>query len=216
MLHFFDILGTKDKIGNREFDDFTCLDFANPAALAARQYPKIRIAIFSDSVICSASQNDVDEFLNAIDFMYSNWYGDKIFVRGGISYGDLRWIDIHESEKPFLQPSNCSIARVYGHALIEAINVEKSSGPGAVPFLSDEASCNLEKCCSERILKSSMDILIFSSIDKIKQIIEWIEGLNIENKSNLAKRQLQATNFILKCMIQNKPNHADSPKVLQP
>jgi len=203
---YLDILGTKDKITNREYDDYTCIDFANAAALAAQQYSKIRVAIFSDSVICSASQDNIDDFLNAIDFMYLNWYADGILVRGGISYGDLRWIDIPESEKPYLQPSNCSIARVYGQALIEAINVEKSSGPGSVPFLSNEASCSLTKDYPDRILKNSTNVLIFSSINKIKQIMDRIEGINIDNKSRLAKIQLHATNFILKCMIQNKPN----------
>ncbi len=141
---YLDVLGTSSKIINEQFGDASMLDFSNPVALTAIEHPNCRFAVFSDCVIVSCPNTEPKELLEVIGDMYLQWCADAIFVRGGIALGEINWVDFHLDNNIFNQLKNFSHARVYGKALVEAHQLEQSSGPGAVPFVSNEAAERLE------------------------------------------------------------------------
>jgi len=61
-------------------------------------------------------------------------------VRGGIALGEINWIDQPSADELFGHLPNCHYARVYGQALVEAVDLQERSGPGSICFLSDEAA----------------------------------------------------------------------------
>jgi hypothetical protein len=69
LVGFFDILGTRDAVMKDRFSDLTALDFLGPVGLAAKLFPSLRFAVFSDSVIVSAEPDDETCFLKAVSVM---------------------------------------------------------------------------------------------------------------------------------------------------
>ena len=162
LVAFLDILGTKDLVKNDQFSELHILDFVNPVGIAANDHPNLRFAVLSDSVIISAECNYVDEFIEALAFIYPNWFGDGINVRGGIAVGDIEWVDQPHTDKWFRNLNNLMYARVYGKALIEAYEVEQKSGPGAICFVNEKASDLIYKINSNYILEGATNALIWA------------------------------------------------------
>ncbi|MHC4440892.1 MAG: hypothetical protein ACYS3S_26380, partial [Planctomycetota bacterium] len=158
---YLDILGTSSKIINEQFSDALMLDFSSPVALAAIRHSKCRFAVFSDCVILSCPGAKPYEFLEVIGNMYLSWCADAIFVRGGIALGEIKWVDFYSDKKEFNKQENFSHARVYGKALVEAYRLEQSSGPGALPFVGNEAAERLEKVIPSSIYRGQNNVLKF-------------------------------------------------------
>lgn len=160
LVGYFDILGTKDRVQKEQFDDLEALDFAAPPRTVARVFKSFRLAAFSDSVILSAPSNRALDFLRAINFLMCNWAGDLVFVRGGVALGKIVWVD-STHPKEAIPLSNFSCARVYGKALVEAVTIERSSGPGIATFVSDSAADLFENEIPGSILRGHSNILVF-------------------------------------------------------
>jgi hypothetical protein len=150
MVGFFDILGTRDAVMSDRFDDVDALEFVNPIGLVARVSPTVRFAVFSDSLIISAELSEIKPLLRAINYMYGNWLSELIYVRGAISYGEIRWVDDTPSDKLFRGLPNLTYGRVYGKGLVAAHELEQKSGPGVVCFLTEQAAelFRREELCS--------------------------------------------------------------------
>ncbi len=172
---FLDILGTKDMVKRDQFSDLLILDFVNVVCLAARMNPKLRFAAFSDSVIISAKKNNIVEFVSALSFIYSNWFGDEIFVRGGIALGEIRWVYQKHTDKLFLNLPNLMYTRVYGKALIDAHEIEHKSGPGAICFVTERASIFLKKINTNYILDGMTRSLVWADS---RHVIDLCASLN--------------------------------------
>ena len=157
MSHFaayFDILGTKDLVSHGEFSDLHALDFSGAVIVAAHQYPASRFAAFSDCVILTTPSNAPEEFLSVLVLLCGNWMSDGIFVRGGIALGDVKWVD-DDIDKQIKHRRNLRCARVYGTALNEAVEIERSSGPGILAFASNAAAECIRKIEPESVLALS-------------------------------------------------------------
>jgi hypothetical protein len=157
LVGYFDILGTKARVRQGRFDDLEISDFANPPELIAKQFPSFRLAAFSDSVLLSAPPGSALDFLRAINFMTKNWSADLVFVRGGVALGEIIWLDSmpHERDLP-----NFTCARVYGKALVEAVTLERTSGPGVATFVSNSASDLMEANVPGSILYAQSNVLV--------------------------------------------------------
>ena len=139
LVAFLDILGTKDSVMREKFSAMHILDFVNIVGVAAHDNKNLRFAVLSDSVIISAEANYADEFIKALGLIYPNWFGDGIYVRGGIALGEIEWVDQPHTDKWFRNLENFMYARVYGKALIEAYEIEQKSGPGAICFMNEKS-----------------------------------------------------------------------------
>lgn len=198
---YLDIWGSSSKIINEQFDDSLMLDFANPVALTAIQHPNCRFAVFSDGVVVSCSSAKPKELLEVIEKMYLQWCADAIFVRGGISLGEINWVPFNYKE--FDQLKNFSHARVYGKALVEAYKLEKGSGPGAVPFVSDEAAEEIEDNIPNSIYRGQNNVLKFLSSEKLSVFKKYCK-IFVENEADMeAKRQYLATIRIIDAILKN-------------
>ena len=171
LVGFLDILGTKALVADGRFDNCLALDFANAACLAARAHPKIRMHVYSDSVVLSAAKDDFVQFLDAIQEMFLNWYSDRIMVRGAIAFGEMVWVDFSEDKKFFKNISNVTFSRFYGKALVEAVGLEKDSGPGMVCFLTERAVDILEEYAGQRILSKEGGPCLFNWVPQEKHQI---------------------------------------------
>ena len=198
---YLDILGTSSKVINEQFSDALMLDFANPVALAARNHPKCRFAVFSDCVIFSCPSVEPYELLEVIGNMYLNWCGDVIFVRGGITLGEINWVDFDLDKKVFNKLENFSHARVYGKALVEAYRLEQSSGPGAVPFVSNEAAEKLEATIPNSIYRGQSSVLKFLTLDKLKIFQGYCNIFAERDTSQEAKNHYLATIRIIDAIL---------------
>lgn len=202
---FLDILGTSDMVMKNQFSDFHALDFANPVGIAASFNPKMRFSVFSDSVIISASEDSVLEFIYVISFLYSHWFADGIFVRGGISKGGINWVYDHSADEIFLKNKNLSYSRVYGKALINAHFTGEKSGPGAICFVDELASNIINLKDSKFIVEGHTDMLIWADKNKVDGILRLTDSILKNKKSeNSLKRQIKATNFYFKNLLENK------------
>ena len=206
LVAFLDILGTKSLVKQGKFSDLHIFDFVNPVGLAAIQIPDVRFAAFSDCVIISAPQEKYESFIAALSFCYSQWYADHIWVRGGISLGDVRWVDDPGSDSLFERASNFAYARIYGEAIVSAYQTEGSSGPGCLCFIDKKASEYLSSCSSQFIFnKHFTDTLVWAREPEAKHYLDIFKDLldfSVDDTS--LQRQLSATARYFEAIVENK------------
>ena len=191
---FFDILGTREAVLSDRFSDTESLDFAGPVGVAARLFPSMRFAVFSDSVIVSAESGSERDFLRATSLMYSNWSADLIYVRGGIAEGEMRWVDAKELDRLFRSFKNFMFARVYGRGLVLAHELEQRSGPGAISFLTEKAANLLSGVEPNSVLPGIVPMLCWASQDKANMMVKYAAmNLQGEPSEGAARRHAMAT-----------------------
>ncbi len=193
LVGYFDILGTKEKVLKGQFSDAHICDFVNSAGIMAKEHPKIKVAAFSDSVVISCADKYVREFVKTIRELYLNWWGDHIFVRGGVALGEIRWVNGYNFRIP-----NFTCARVYGAALVKAVELAEESGPGILCFVDEEAAIVINRAVPGIVLPSLTPILNWIPVEKIEQLTRTVEFLSERTRSELARRHLVATLRFLK------------------
>ena len=194
LVAFLDILGTKEMVNSGRFSDMTALDFVNVVGVAAIRKENIRFAIFSDSVIISCEKEFVHDFMITIQFIYGQWFSDHIFVRGGIDLGEINWVGYPTTDNRFDELRNLSYARVYGKALIGAYEIERSSGPGAICYVSEDASKLLYQANNNYILDGITDMLVWADKRLIDGLYKLFDFLMKDDKlSKKAERHIRAT-----------------------
>lgn len=194
LVAFLDILGTKEMVNQGRFTDMRALDFTNVVGVASKSKPNMHFAVFSDSVIVSCNKEFVHDFILTLQFIYGQWFSDHIFVRGGIDLGEINWVDYPVTDKTFNQLDNFSYARVYGKALIGAYEIEQKSGPGAICYVSEEASKLLFQTNENYILPGITDMLIWADewlIDGLYRTFDLL--LKKDNINKKARRHIKAT-----------------------
>lgn len=194
LIGFFDILGTKEAVMTDRFSDLHALDFAAPASVAAQYFPSLRVAVFSDSVIISAEKGSEIDFVKAIALMYSQWWADFILVRGGIAFGDIRWVDYETSDKIFRNCSNLACARVYGKGLVLAYELEQRAGPGAIPYLTEQAAGIISKVNKNCVLPGVSLMLSWAPKKRAEMLSKYAEiYLEHQPQEGAARRHGLAT-----------------------
>ena len=208
---FFDILGTCERVKEGEYDDIQALDFANPVGLVARHNQKMRFAVFSDSVIFSCPEEEAKSFVAVVSYLYSQWFSDCVIVRGGVSVGEINWVDDRTTDDMFRCLRNLSLSRVYGKALVAAHSTEDLSGPGAICFLDEPSSALLKRIDSKFVLAGPTDALVW--LDK-STLEYWSKVLPMWKSSYAvgeeARRHLTATIDYLSRVRDNEKWHPDS------
>jgi hypothetical protein len=159
---FLDILGTSSRVRSHEFDDYEMLDFVNPVCLLAQDIPSLQCGAFSDSVVISTTGEDVASILTGLSFLFRCWMSDYIFVRGGLAIGEINWLDMGTTDSDWRRLKNLAFARVYGNGLLNAQEIERSSGPGAVCFVSPTASGLVRAFNADLILRGPVDVLVWA------------------------------------------------------
>ena len=168
LVGFFDILGTRDKVVNDRFCDIDVLEFVNAIGVAAGFTPNIRFVVFSDSLIIATEPTQIRSLLQALNFMYGNWFSELVYVRGAFSCGDVRWVDDAVSDKHFRRLSNLTYCRIYGKGLVSAYQLEQSSGPGAVCFLTKEAAALFREKETASVLDGNVPMLCWATSRQAK------------------------------------------------
>lgn len=140
LVAFLDMLGNQESIRSGRFHPADTLEFANPVGIAAMRNPEMQFAVFSDSVVVSAPADAVDRFVAVVAHLLGNWFCESILARGGVALGEIEWIAQSSIDGHFRALTNFHYARVYGRALVEAVELERSSGPRAICFLSPSAA----------------------------------------------------------------------------
>ena len=141
-----------------EFSDSHAFDFSGAAVVAASRFSRSRFSAFSDCVILSVPANKPDDLISILCLLFENWLSDGILVRGGIAIGDIRWVD-YEIDHKLRRLKNFSFARVYGKAVSEAVEIERSSGPGVLPFASDDVADQVLSAVPDAVLHLSSIVL---------------------------------------------------------
>ncbi len=183
LVGFFDILGTKDAVINDQFGDLVALDFVGHVGLAAKHFPSLRFAVFSDSVIVSANEEEDLLFLQAVQYMYGQWYADFIFVRGGIADGEIRWVDYKPADELFNACSNLMYARIYGKGLVIANEIEQRSGSGAITFLTESAANRLSAINPNSVLPGTTPMLCWASEREASMLVGYLK-IHLEHMPN--------------------------------
>jgi hypothetical protein len=191
LVGFLDILGTTNKVMNDRFSDLEILDFSAAAGLAAKNFPSIRIAVFSDSVIISSEDGKEMDFLKAISYMYREWFADFIQVRGGIAYDEIQWIDHDPSDRIFGTLKNFACCRVYGRGLVQAYKLENRSGPGAITYLTEEAAVIIKGLHKNAVLEGISPMLCWSN-ELGAKTLQGYAKINVEHNSKQSEERKQA------------------------
>ena len=206
---FLDILGTKDKVRKHKFSDMEMLDFSNPVALTAMQVPNVQFAVFSDSVIISAPCPFVDDFLYAIQFICGQWFADLILVRGGISAGQINWVDFGDHDKIWKQQPNLSFSRVYGKALIEAYETESKSGPGAVIYVHDNALKVCTEIINHILTINGINYLIWACEREVTILEKYFISMSKDKSTGIPQKHVKHTLQYFQWLINNKKYRDD-------
>ncbi len=194
LVGFFDILGTREAVMADRLSDLISLDFVGPVGAAAKLFPSLRFAVFSDSVIVSAETGDEQTFLCAVSLIYLNWNADLIYVRGGIAEGDMRWVDYEAVDKMFRSCKNLMFARVYGKGLVLAHEIEQRSGPGAIAFLTERAANVLSSIEKNSVLLSTVPMLCWAPEATARRMVKYADRhLEHEPNEGAARRHAIAT-----------------------
>lgn len=202
---FIDILGSQENSKVGVWNDYRALDFSNPVGILASCHSSINFSVFSDSVIISASSEQLADFWSVLSYLDSQWRADHIFTRGGIALGELRIVE-DSIDKMFSKLKNYSGMRIYGSALNEAYNLENKSGPGAEFFLSEKFSHFVKNQINNSVLDGPVNIAVLHSKTNIEHNIHTHEYfISNENVCNnpLSFRQHKASLWYNKQMIQN-------------
>lgn len=201
---YLDILGTKDMVSRDKFSDAHVLDFTGAVVGAASEFRSARFAAFSDCVILSSPADKAPDLLNILCFLFGNWVSDGVLVRGGVGLGEIDWVD-DQIDPACRRLKNFSFARVYGKALSDAVEIERSSGPGILPFASDAVADRLQHAAPDSILCLSSNILRWFEWEKFDKWIGYL-GIALEhNDSAQAARHIRATKRVLELFRKLNP-----------
>lgn len=159
---FLDILGTSSRVRANEFDDCEILDFVNPVCLLAMHIPSLQCCVFSDSVVISAVEDNIESMLVGLSFLFRCWISDCVFVRGGLATGEIIWLGMGSMDEEWRKLKNLAFARVYGCGLLNAQEIERGSGPGAVCFLSPKTSALVADFDASLVLHGPVDVLVWA------------------------------------------------------
>jgi hypothetical protein len=201
---YLDILGTKDLVSHGKFSDAHALDFTGAAVAAAAKFQSARFAAFSDCVILSTPAARPLDLVGILCFLFGNWFSDGILVRGGVAVGEIQWVD-EKTDPTFHKLKNFSFARVYGKALSEAVEIERSSGPGVLPFAADAVADRFEDTAPRSVLRLSSNVLrCFEWKDHDK----WTGFLGIylaHTDSSEARKHIRSTQRVLELFRKLNP-----------
>lgn len=206
LVAFLDCLGTKRKVLDGEYNAYNSLDFINAAGIAAQFCPNLKFAAFSDSVVVSSSIKDLDIFVRAVSFLYRSWISDGILIRGGVAFDQVTWLDHPPADRIFGNLENFSYVRLFGPALIKAINLESNSGKGASIFLSDEASDVVRKMLPNAVVEyNDLKILSVSDLDGLPRLYRaFSEVISGSPSDSDMTKQISSTCEHLNSAISNK------------
>jgi hypothetical protein len=205
LVGFFDILGTGERVMSERFSDIDALEFVNAIGIAARFTPTVRFAVFSDSLIVSAELTEVRPLLRAINFMYGNWFGELVRVRGAISCGDIRWVTDAVSDGLFRGCPNLTYARVYGKGLVIAYDLERSSGPGAICFLTEGAAELFRGVETNSVLDGLTPMLCWATESQAKMLEGYATNhLEQTEKESGERRHAAATKHYCTTLVEQR------------
>jgi len=205
LVGFFDILGTRDKIMDNRFCDTDVLEFVNAIGVAAGFTPGVRFAVFSDSLIIATEPTQLRPLLQGLNFMYANWSSELVYVRGAFSCGDARWVDDPVTDKHFRRLPNLTYARIYGKGLVSAYQLEQSSGPGAICFLTDAAAALFREQETASVLDGHAPMLCWATARQAS-IADGYASSHMERsrKDSLEWRQAVATKHYWTSVLANE------------
>lgn len=193
LVAFLDMLGTHESVRSGRFHPVDTLEFANPVGLAAMAVPEMQFAVFSDSVVVSAPQAQVEKFVGVLAFFLGNWFCESILARGGIALGEIHWVEHPSIDGHFRALSNFHYARVYGGALVEAVDLERSSGPGAICFLSQEAAGHIATISPAYVLPGLTPMLAWADKAAVDFLTHLLTLELRDEKGAVRRRHVAAT-----------------------
>ena len=193
LVAFLDMLGTKESTRAGTFHRVDTLEFANAVGLAAMSNPEMQFAAFSDSVVVSAPAEVAERFVAVLAFLLGNWFCEFILARGGIALGEIEWVDQPSIDGHFRVLTNFRYARVYGGALVEAVELERASGPGAVCFLSQSAARHLAAVSPDYVLPGLTPMLVWADQRVAGFLTDFLKHMLLGEKSMARSRHVSAT-----------------------
>jgi hypothetical protein len=152
--------------------------------VAAKYNPLFRFAAFSDSALMSAESSKLDRFVALASYFLCNWYEEGLLVRGGISLGEIEWIDHPALDRDFGYLPNVHYARMYGQAFVDAVELERS-GPGAICFLSEAAA--------ELLTTSSPSNVLTGLTGVERPTLVWLDAMRASILRDELSRRVQDT-----------------------
>jgi len=199
---FLDMLGTTSQVKMNRYGLIDSLDFANPVGIAAHLFPNTRSAVFSDCIIVSCSVEHTNDFVRALGFMYGQWYADYILVRGGISVGEINWVDHQPSDSIFSALQNFTCTRVYGKGLIAAYELENRSLPGALCYIDEKSSELLSAKNNNYVVHSKFGSrLVTTEKNQLKHRFQFFHNSAQSTDSEIRKKHLDETAEYFRSLI---------------
>jgi len=197
LVAFLDILGTQERIKRETFGAVHSLEFSNVVGAAAMKNPDFGFAVFSDATVISAPEDKADRLVAKVSFLFSNWLCEDLLVRGGLALGEIIWLNEPSVDADFSRLPNFRYARVYGKAFSEAVEIERSSGPGSVCYLSQAVADRLSAASPLYVLPGITPMLVWPD----RATASFFHGLlkpDLERDQSAAERRhIAATRWYL-------------------
>jgi len=121
-----------------------------------------------------------------------NWLADAIWVRGGIDIGEINWVDF-SLDSTFRGYPNLSIARVYGRALVGAYDIEQTSGPGILPFATQQAAEHIERISPNSTFSLATPVIRFCADVQLERLVQFYSNFLRDDTPALERKHIEAT-----------------------
>jgi hypothetical protein len=136
--------------------------------------------------------------------LFGNWFYESILARRGVAFGDIDWVDQPSIDQHFKTLTNFRFARVYGGGLVEAVELERNSGPGAVCFLSQGAAEQIAAVSPQYVLSGLTPMLVWVDQPGATAFQHLLASTSASEKLEMRKRHVAATLSFLKQVITRK------------
>ena len=165
---YFDILGYSFKT-DCEDSKHSVLDFSGALLLVAKEYPHLKINVFSDNAFVYAKIENVKDFFAGIRFAFDKWVQNGVLVRGGIALGSYNEMG---NERYGNTIPNFVESIFFGSAVCQAVRNEDSKGPFL--FVDKASATTINKFINEPVFQVESEVYCYAWSDNPHVLMRYI------------------------------------------
>ena len=165
---YFDILGYSFKTDWKD-SKHSVLDFSGALLLVAKEYPHLKINVFSDNAFVYTKIENVKDFFAGIRFAFDIWVQNGVLVRGGVAFGSYNEMD---SGRYSDCVPNFVESIFFGSAVCVAVRNEDRKGPFL--FVDKASATTINKFINEPVFQVESEVYCYAWSDNPHVLMRYI------------------------------------------
>jgi hypothetical protein len=165
---YFDIQGYSFKTDWKD-SKHSVLDFSGALLLVAKEYPHLKINVFSDNAFVYTKIENVKDFFAGIRFAFDIWVQNGVLVRGGVAFGSYNEMD---SGRYSDCVPNFVESIFFGSAVCVAVRNEDRKGPFL--FVDKASATTINKFINEPVFQVESEVYCYAWSDNPHVLMRYI------------------------------------------